>query len=119
MSTATAVAYEFRRKIPPGRAAILAATSRLLDLYHQHRLEPGGCGLRGWWMQIHPIQLLRHRHEARLDADASRKIDALSRGIASNRGHALHYDLLRGSVMGLIVHMNLKLFDCQCIKNTC
>lgn len=53
-------------------------------------------------MQVHPIQLLRHRHEAGLDADASWKIDALSRRTASNRGHALHYDLLRGSVMEFI-----------------
>lgn len=50
-------------------------------------------------MQVHPIQLLGHRHKARLDADASRKTDTLSRGIASDRGHALHHDFFRGSVI--------------------
>lgn len=103
MLTATAVAHEFRREIPSGRAAIFATASRLLDLYHQHRPESGRCGLRGWWLQVYSIQLLRHRHKTGLDVDASWKIDALPRRTASNRRHALHYDLLCGSVMGLIV----------------
>lgn len=99
MSAATTVPHEFRREISPGRAAIPEAASRLLDLHHQYRSESSGNRLRGWWMQIHPIQLLGHRHKARMDADASWKIDPLSRRIASDRGHTLHHDLFRGSVI--------------------
>lgn len=98
MSTATAIAYEFRREVSPGRAAIFEATSRFLDVHHQYRPESSGSGVQGRWMQVHPIQLLGHRYEARLDVDASRKIDTLSRGIASDRRHTLHYDFFRGSV---------------------
>lgn len=101
MSTATTVPHEFRREVSPGRAAILEAASRLLDLYYQYCPESCGSRLRRWWMQIHPIQLLGYRHEARLDADAPRKIDALSRGIESDCGHTLYYDLFRGSVINL------------------
>lgn len=78
MSAAATVPYEFRREISSGRTAISEATSRFLDLYYQYRSESSGHRLRGWRMQVHPIQLLGHRHEARLDADASRKIDTLS-----------------------------------------
>lgn len=99
MSAATTVPHEFRREISPGRAAIPEAASRLFDLHHQCRSESSGSRLRGWWMQIHPIQLLGHRHKARMDADASWKIDPLSRRIASDRGHTLHHDLFRGSVI--------------------
>lgn len=99
MSAATTVPHEFRREISPGRAAIPEAASRLLDLHHQYRSESSGSRLRGWWMQVHPIQLLGHRHKARMDADASWKIDPLSRRIASDRGHTLHHDLFRGSVI--------------------
>lgn len=50
-------------------------------------------------MQIHPIQLLGHRHETRLDVGASWKTHTLSRGFASDRRHTLHHDLFRGSVI--------------------
>lgn len=99
MSAATTIPYEFRREVSPGRAAIPEAASRLLDLHHQYRPESSGSGLRRRWMQVHQIQLFGHRHEARLDADASRKTDTLSRGIASDCGHTLHHDLFRRSVI--------------------
>lgn len=68
-------------------------------------------------MQVHPIQLLSHRYEARLDADAPWKTDTLSRGTASDRGHALHYDLFRRSVIESPTVNFCKLSDCDCIKN--
>lgn len=95
MSAAAAVAHEFRREVSPGRAAVLETASRFFDLHDQHRLESSRSGLRRWWMQVHPIQLFGHRHKARLDANASWKTDALSRRAARDRGHTLHYDLLR------------------------
>lgn len=115
MSAATTVPHEFRREISPGRAAIPEAASRLLDLHHQYRSESSGSRLRRWWMQVHPIQLLGHRHKARMDADASWKIDPLSRRIASDRGHTLHHDLFRGSVIES--HWIYKLSDYRCIEN--
>lgn len=99
MSAATTVPHEFRREVPSGRATIPEAASRLVDLHHQYRPESSGSGLRGRWMQVHPVQLLGHGHEARLDADASWKTDALSRRIASDRGHTLHHDLFCGPVI--------------------
>lgn len=99
MSAATTIPHEFRREVSSGRAAIPEAASRFLDLHHQYRPESSGGGLRGRRMQVHPIQLFGRRHEARLDADASRKTDTLSRGIASDRGHALHHDFFRRSVI--------------------
>lgn len=98
-STAAAVAHELRREVSSGRAAVLETAPRLVNLHHQHRPESSGSRLRGRRMQVHPIQLFSHRHEARLDADAPWKTDALSRGTASDLGHALHYDLLRGPVI--------------------
>lgn len=122
-STATAIAHELRREISTGRAAVLEATPRLVNLHHQHRPEPSGNRLRGRRMQVHPIQLLSHRHEARLDADAPWKIDALSRGTASDCGHALHYDLLRRSVIldtnassVREIHLICKLSNCRYIS---
>jgi len=105
MSTATTIPHEFRREVSSGRAAIPETASRLFDLHHQYRPESSGSGLRGRWMQIHPIQLLGHRHEARLDADASWKTNTLSRGITSDGGHTLHHDLFCGSVINLIVNL--------------
>lgn len=99
ISAATTVPYEFCGEISSGRATIPETASRLLDLHHQYRPESSGSGLRGRWMQVHPIQLFSHRHEARLDVVASRKTDTLSRGIASERGHTLHHDFFRGSVI--------------------
>lgn len=105
-STAATIAHEFRREISTGRAALLEAAPRLVNLHHQHRPEPSGSRLRGRRMQVYPIQLFSHRHEARLDADAPWKTDALSRGTASDHGHALHYDLLHRSVIG---------HSCECV----
>lgn len=122
-STAAAIAHELRREISTGRAAVLEATPRLVNLHHQHRPEPSGNRLRGRRMQVHPIQLLSHRHEARLDADAPWKTDALSRGTASDCGHALHYDLFRRSVIldtnassVREIHLICKLSNCRYIS---
>lgn len=104
--TAATIAHELRREISTGRTAVLEAAPRLVNLHHQYRPEPSGSRLRGRRMQVHPIQLFSHRHEARLDADAPWKADALSRGTASDHGHALHYDLLRRSMIG---------HSCECV----
>lgn len=117
MSAATTIPHEFRREVSPGRAAVSEAASRLFDLHYQSRPESSGSGLRRWWMQVHPIQLLGHRHEARLAADAPWKTDALSRGTASDRGHTLHHDFFRRSVIKSLTVNFCKLSDYICIKN--
>lgn len=113
MSAATTIPYELCREISPGRATILEATSRFLDLHHQYRPESSGRRLRGRWMQVHPIQLLGYRHKARLGADASRKTNTLSRGIASDSGHTLHHDLFCGSV----IQFHCESTNYRCIEN--